>query len=233
MSLILWKKPYRLFGQPNTLLRCQYSRKRRLKVGRSSRAQLGLQNNIEIQMRTQYDFLPTWLVKMKELNNIQVGKDREKDIVRIWKTQALLCSLRWWEYKLAETLERAMWHRVSICKVHILFCSNSISKICIKKLTGQVHKDAWCAVWFSAAFIFFLRFYLFLDRGEGREKEKERNIDQLPLTHTPNRGLAYNPGMCPDWESNWWPFSLQDDAQPTEPNQPGQFTVAFNSQTNK
>ena len=28
-------------------------------------------------------------------------------------------------------------------------------------------------------------------------------IDWLPLTCPP----ACNPGMCPDWESNWWPFS--------------------------
>ena len=35
-------------------------------------------------------------------------------------------------------------------------------------------------------FFFFLRFYLFLERGEGREKERERNIDVwLPLAHLP------------------------------------------------
>ena len=34
--------------------------------------------------------------------------------------------------------------------------------------------------------------------GERREKERERNINvQLP------GDLAHNPGMCPDWESNW------------------------------
>ena len=50
--------------------------------------------------------------------------------------------------------------------------------------------------------------YLFLERGEGREKEGERNIDvrekyQSVAPHTPpTRDLARNPGMCPDWESN-------------------------------
>ena len=29
----------------------------------------------------------------------------------------------------------------------------------------------------SSAFFFFLRFCLFLERGEGREKERERDID--------------------------------------------------------
>ena len=57
---------------------------------------------------------------------------------------------------------------------------------------------------------FFTDFiYLFLKRGEGKEKE-ERNIDVREtgiscLSHTPrlgNRAQPRNPGMCPDWESN-------------------------------
>ena len=30
--------------------------------------------------------------------------------------------------------------------------------------------------------IYFIVFTLFLERGEGREKEREKNIDQLPAT---------------------------------------------------
>ena len=30
----------------------------------------------------------------------------------------------------------------------------------------------------------------------------------------PTGDLACNPGMCPDWESNWRPFGLQAGAQP-------------------
>ena len=30
-----------------------------------------------------------------------------------------------------------------------------------------------------------------------------------------------NPGMCPDWESNWQPFGSEGGAQSTEPHQPG------------
>ena len=46
------------------------------------------------------------------------------------------------------------------------------------------------ACWHTACFFFFLSFfsdfiYLFLERGEGREKERERNINQLPPTHPP------------------------------------------------
>ena len=50
----------------------------------------------------------------------------------------------------------------------------------------------------------FLRFYLFIFRervGEGeREGEKHQCVvaSCAPLTG----GLACNPGMCPDWESN-------------------------------
>ena len=37
---------------------------------------------------------------------------------------------------------------------------------------------------FPKVYSFFKRFYLFLDRGEGREKERERNINVwLPLVH--------------------------------------------------
>ena len=44
---------------------------------------------------------------------------------------------------------------------------------------------------------------LFLDRGEGKAKERERNINVwLPLAHPAPGILARNPGMCPDWESN-------------------------------
>ena len=70
--------------------------------------------------------------------------------------------------------------------------------------------------------LFFKRFYLFIsERGEGREKERERNINWLPLAHASVGDWTCSPSMCPDWESNWWPFALQDGTQPTEPCWPG------------
>ena len=35
--------------------------------------------------------------------------------------------------------------------------------------------------------------------------------------------LACNPGLCPDWEANWWPFDSQAHAQSTELHQLGLF----------
>ena len=41
-------------------------------------------------------------------------------------------------------------------------------------------------------------------------------------THMPPNGdPAHNPGLCPDWESNQWPFGSQAAIQSTEPHQPG------------
>ena len=55
---------------------------------------------------------------------------------------------------------------------------------------------------FHMAYFFKKRFYLlFLDRMDGREKVREKNINVwLPLT---TKDPACNPGMGPDWESNW------------------------------
>ena len=69
----------------------------------------------------------------------------------------------------------------------------------------------------------YLSIYLFLDKGEGREKEKatsiwEKNINRLPLVCALTWDQARNPGMCPYWESNCQPFTLWDDTQPTEPH---------------
>ena len=44
---------------------------------------------------------------------------------------------------------------------------------------------------------------------------------------SPTRDLAFHPGMCPDWESNWRPFDLQASTQSTEPHQPGLFLFLF------
>ena len=70
---------------------------------------------------------------------------------------------------------------------------------------------------------FLKRFYLLiLQRGEGREKHREGNINVwLPLMRPLLGTWPCNPGMCPHWESNWQWFGSQAGAQSTEPHQLG------------
>ena len=63
--------------------------------------------------------------------------------------------------------------------------------------------------------------YLFLERGEGREKEEEKHQCVVASHASPTGDLARNPSMCPDWELNSQPFGLLADTQSTEPHQPG------------
>ena len=92
-------------------------------------------------------------------------------------------------------------------------------------LEGMLNDQHWLSTTpvFFCSFVLFLRFYLFLERGEGREKESmyKRYIDWLPLTRPPTGDLVHNPGMCPDWESNQRRFGLKASTQSTEPHQPG------------
>ena len=84
------------------------------------------------------------------------------------------------------------------------------------------HAELMLLIWA----IFLKRFYVFLERGRegGRQGEKHwhawgTSISCLP--HTPNQGPGCNPGMFPDGESNWQPFDLRDNTQPTELHQSG------------
>ena len=43
----------------------------------------------------------------------------------------------------------------------------------------------------------------------------------------PTGDLVCNPGMCPDWELNHWPFASQSSTQFTEPHQPGLTTFSL------
>ena len=82
--------------------------------------------------------------------------------------------------------------------------------------------------------LYFLNFiYLFLERGEGKEKDRERNISVgethgSVASHTlPTGELAHNPGMCPNWESNWRPFISQASTHSTESPQPGPKPLSY------
>ena len=74
---------------------------------------------------------------------------------------------------------------------------------------------------------FILFIYLFIFRERGREGDRETNTDvwekhwSVASCMPPTGDLACNPGMCPDWELNWWPFGPQASTQSTKPHQPG------------
>ena len=57
-------------------------------------------------------------------------------------------------------------------------------------------------------FFFFFKFpfedfiYLFLERGREREREGEKHQGVVAFQRPPTGGLASNPGMCPDGETN-------------------------------
>ena len=89
---------------------------------------------------------------------------------------------------------------------------------------------------FKFSFIFsFFKKYLFIFREKGKKGEREgekllcgRHTSIRCLSHTPNWGvLAYNPGLCPDWELNQRPFGSQAGIQSTEPYHPGQTYIFF------
>ena len=60
------------------------------------------------------------------------------------------------------------------------------------------------------------------EKGRGKAREKDINVREKHQLFTFCAHLNWGPnlhlGTCPEWESNLHPFSLWDDAQPTEPH---------------
>ena len=87
---------------------------------------------------------------------------------------------------------------------------------------------------FSRVLTFLKRFYLFIFRERGKEgerREEKHDVQEKQLSVaflTPLTGdLACNPGMCPDWELNWQPFSPQASTQSTESHQQRVVSLSF------
>ena len=60
--------------------------------------------------------------------------------------------------------------------------------------------------------------FIFREGKGGRRREKHQSV--ASRTHPLIGDLARNPGLCPDWESNCRPLSLQAGTQSTEPHLP-------------
>ena len=72
----------------------------------------------------------------------------------------------------------------------------------------------------SKIFYFFLKFLFVHFQREG-EREEEKHQCVVASCVPPTGNLAHNPGTCPDWEVNQWPFCLQASIQSTEPYSQG------------
>ena len=98
--------------------------------------------------------------------------------------------------------------------MYLLFFLNQTQRECCRM--GRA-LDWECGLDLTESPFFLFLKILFLERG------REGNINVwLTLACPPTGDVAYNPGMCADWESNQPPFDLQTSIQSTEPHQSGQ-----------
>ena len=77
-------------------------------------------------------------------------------------------------------------------------------------------------IWNELIFKNYLCIYLLLEKGEGREKERERNITVwLPLMCLQLGTWPATQACALDWESNRRPLGSQASTQSTELSKPG------------
>ena len=73
---------------------------------------------------------------------------------------------------------------------------------------------------------FLFIYFFFRERGREGKKEGEKRQCVVASCTPPTGDLTCNPGMCPDWESNWQPLGSQASIQSTEAPQSG-LTISF------
>ena len=72
----------------------------------------------------------------------------------------------------------------------------------------------------------YLFIYLFIFRERGKEGERgEKHQCVVGSCVSPTGDMAWNPGMCPDWELNQRPSCWQVSTQSTEPHLPWLMTI--------
>ena len=88
-------------------------------------------------------------------------------------------------------------------------CVNLLLVLCFWRILTVTDLFIFKKIWF----IYF--------RERGREQERVGGEHRSVASRMPPTGdLTCNPDMCPDQESNQWPFGLGAVAQSTEPHQP-------------
>ena len=91
---------------------------------------------------------------------------------------------------------------------------------------GSIFQDIYFFLLFKILFIQFQR------KGKGERKRGRKTSMCGCLSHNPHWGLAHNPSICPDWESNWQPFDSQAGTPSTEPHQPSQYHLLSRNSNN-
>ena len=91
-----------------------------------------------------------------------------------------------------------------------------------------IFKNFSCFIVYISRIFFLVLVIYFLERGEGRGKERERKINVwLPLTCSPLGTWPTTQVCAPDWESNRQPLGLQACAQSTSDTSQGS-RILFN-----
>ena len=74
---------------------------------------------------------------------------------------------------------------------------------------------------------FFFKIFIYLCFERGREGGREGEEHQCVVaSHVPpNGGLAHNPGMCPDWESNQQPLVCRPELNPLSYTSQGKICI--------
>ena len=94
---------------------------------------------------------------------------------------------------------------------------------CIWKYYSLLHFPLKCGTYLKTGCLFLKKILFTFFRESGREEEREGEKHQCVVVFCmPSTGnLAWNSGMCPDWESNQLPFGSKAGTQSIEPHHPG------------
>ena len=113
---------------------------------------------------------------------------------------------------------------------YVLWYQEGVSLGVVSHVGGKVHRLKACGghiritrrvEWDFVGISYFFKDFIFSERGGEGEREGEKHQRVVASGAPSNGDLAYNPGMCPDWELNWQAFGSQAGTQSTDPHQPG------------